>query len=117
LEWWCEQYPTAVSAHTTHTQELPLHCYLASKGREEGSRETAINIPPKQPYDNDDLYFLAVQFMAEQHPNALNCANQKGWSLLHVAALQDAPLDMVYYLLCQNLGALLPTIVVFAGLP
>jgi len=32
LEWWCEQYPAVIHARTTHTQDLPLHCYLSSLG-------------------------------------------------------------------------------------
>jgi len=81
LELWCKQHPTVVSARTTHTHELPLHCYLASSGTSMG---TVTN-------DHHE-YFLAMQFLVEKHPDALDCTNQMGLLWLHLAALQDAAL-------------------------
>jgi len=105
LEWWCEQYPTVVSARTSHTQELPLHCYLDPRGTD-GSRETAIDVPHEQNCDDDNSYLSAVQFLVGKYPDALNCANRIGWLPLHLAAMQDVALDMLFYLLCQNPGGL-----------
>jgi len=95
LEWWCEQYPAVVRARTTHTPGFPLHCYL--KGTQ-GS-ETATNAQPEQ---SDDSCLSAVQFLVEKHPDALTCPNRRGWLPFQVAALHDAPLDVVFYLICEN---------------
>jgi len=95
LEWWCKQYPAVVSARTTHTHGFPLHCYLRGT---QGS-ETATNDQPKH---SDESYLSAVQFLVEKHPDALTCPNRRGWLPFQVAALHDAPLDVVFYLICEN---------------
>ncbi len=105
LKWWCKQYPTVVSAHTMRTQELPLHCYLSSSSGIEGSRETATTSDRLQHCD-DDSYLSAVQFLVEKHPGALDCTNRMGWLPFQVAALNNVALSVVFYLLCQNPGAL-----------
>jgi len=48
----------------------------------------------------------AVQFLVEQYPGAVTCTDQMGWIPFHLAALQDAALDVVFYLICQHPGAL-----------
>jgi len=65
LKWWCEHYPASASACTTHTQELPLHCYLSSKGTEnrEAVRDAHCN----------NSFFSAVQYLVQKHPSGLNC--------------------------------------------
>jgi len=106
LEWWCEQYPAIASVRTTHTHELPLHCYLSSIVTE--SEETAWkSFWDYQFYCGNDAYLSAVQFLVEKHPDALNCTNRMGWLPVHVAALRGASLDVLYYLVCQNPVALL----------
>jgi len=51
-------------------------------------------------------YLAAVQFLVEKHPSAVNCTNRMGWLPFHVATFHDANLDIMFYLLCQNPGAM-----------
>jgi len=54
----------------------------------------------------DKSYLSAVKFLVDKHPGALNCSNRMGWLPFHVAALQDVALDVLFYLICQDPGAL-----------
>jgi len=96
-----------VSAVTIHTQELPLHCYLSLKETE--CRETSID---DQHDHSDASYLSAVQFLVEKHPSALTCTDRMGLLAFHVAAPHDAALEVLFYVLCQNPGAVQQT-----GLP
>jgi len=87
LEWWCEQYPEVVSTYTTDTQESPLHCYLFSS--------TSNNV-------NKKSYFSAVQFLVEKYPAALHRTNRMGLLPYHVAAMQDADMNVLFYLACRT---------------
>jgi len=97
LKWWCEQYPTVISARTSHTHEMPLHCFLSSTGTK--GRETATD---DQLEDCEDIDLSALQYLVEKHPDALTCTNRMGWLPFHLAALHDLDLDVVFYLICQN---------------
>jgi len=104
LEWWCEQYPAIASVRTTHTHELPLHCYLSSTATEKSEKAASVE---QRRQCNDACYLSAVQLLVEQHPDALNSMNRMGCLPFHAAALHGASLDVLYYLVCQNPGALL----------
>jgi len=91
LEWWYKRYPKVVSTYTKDTHASPLHYYLASNNTSGVSR---------------DSYFSAVQFLVEKHPDALHCMNHMGLLPFHVAAINDADLDVLFYLACQKPEAL-----------
>jgi len=44
------------------------------------------------------LSFLStVMYLTEQNAAAVRSVNRMGWLPLHVAAMHDAPLDMLFY--------------------
>ncbi len=47
-----------------------------------------------------------MQFLVEKHPHAVCKLNRMGMLPFHVAALNQAPLDALFYLACQNPEAL-----------
>jgi len=42
-------------------------------------------------------YSSAVIYLAEQYPVAIRSTNRMGWLPLHVAAIHNAPLDVLFY--------------------
>jgi len=48
-----------------------------------------------------------VQFLVEKHPDALCTPNIMGMLPFHVAAVHQAPLNVLFYLACQDPEALL----------
>jgi len=93
LEWWCEQYPNVVGTYTKDTDASPLHYYLCSSPRTSDGK-------------NRDSYFSAVKFLVEKHPDALHHMNHKKLLPFHVAAMNNADLDVLFYLACQKPEAL-----------
>jgi len=116
LEWWCQQYPTIIRTRTTHTHELPLHCYLSSSSTTTGTTTTTGQEAASQNHDpmeqrcddadSDSYFLLAVQFLVEKYPGAVTCTDRMGWLPFQVAALHDAALDVVFFLIGQHPGAL-----------
>jgi len=97
LEWWFEKYPTLASAQTIDTQELPLHIYLYYSGTED--YDDTID---EELQNCDDGYLSAVKFLTEKHEDAVNFPNRLGWLPVHVAFLQNAPMDVVFYFVSRN---------------
>ncbi len=119
LEWWCQQYPTIISTRTIHTHELPLHCYLSSSSTTTTGTGTTTttdqeaasqNQDPMEQHgddlDSDSDFLLAVQFLVEKYPDAVTCTDRMGWLPFQVAALHNAALDVVFFLIGQHPGAL-----------
>jgi len=75
----------------TNTGDTLLHCYLSS---------------PQGELNKTTKWFLGMQFLVEKHPHAVCKLNQMGMLPFHVAALNQAPLDALFYLACQNPEAL-----------
>jgi len=92
LKWWLEQYTDSIHTVTTDSGDSPLHCYLSSR---------AISVFSHTVEDNSD-YFSAVQYLVAQQPSALYHPNKMGFLPLHLAAMHDDSLDVVFYLARQN---------------
>jgi len=98
MKWWWKKFPDIVQEITTYTGDTSLHCYALSTF-------AAPNAP-----DSDkqrQQRYLAMQFLVERHPDAVRKMNRKGMLPFHVAAVHQAPLDVLFYLACQNTEALL----------
>jgi len=78
--------------------DTPLHCYLYHDHHTQRKQ---------RPKHHEALFLSAVTFLVEQHAAALRKPNRHGWLPLHVAALQNVPLDVVFYLARQNPESLL----------
>jgi len=98
LEWLCQHSPKAACTCTTDTNNSPLHCYLTSKA----AVSTTTAITTENSVDLQQETFLsAVEFLVEQYPVSLRIPNRFGWFPFHVAIINDAPLDALFYLGCQ----------------
>jgi len=96
LRWWLEECPNAICAPTTDTGDYPLHCYLVSSTIiTTTSNKTGLSI-------QQSLFWSTVIYLAEHYPGAISSTNRMGWHLLHLAVIRDAPLDVIFYLLCQS---------------
>jgi len=80
LNWWWKKYPDIVQLITEDTRDTPLHCYLSSA------------------YGQKQWFFLAVQFLVGKCSNALRTTNKMGMLPWHIAAIHQAPLDILFYL-------------------
>jgi len=98
LKWWWRKFPDIVQVITQDTGDTSLHCYSSST-------YAALNAPNS--HRERQQRFLAMQFLAEKHPDALRKLNRMGMLPFHVAAVHQAPLDVLFYLACRNPEALL----------
>ncbi len=96
LNWWWKKCPDVVLVITMDTGDTSLHCYL--------SASHTLNAAS---HGQRQQYFLAIQFLVEKHPDALHSINKRGMLPFQMAAICQAPLDVLFYLACQNPGALL----------
>jgi len=92
LECLVKQSPGVIRMATMDTKDSLLHCYFSS------TRRTTTTSDKQQ----HDWCWSTMTYLVELHPEALNCPNRGGWLPLHIAAMQDAPLDMLYYLTRRN---------------
>ena len=97
LKWWLQHYPDAINTLTTDTSDSPLHCCLSSQ-------TIATDYMPAEDIASD--YLSAVKYLVEQQPSALCHANQMGFLPLHVSAMHNVPLELLFYLMQQNPGAI-----------
>jgi len=115
--WLAEKYPTALRTCTTDTMDSPLHCYLSSS-----TTTTATTVPNTITHEmtrHDDhvacqpspllpMYsFSTVQYLVKHYPTALHRANQLGWLPIHLAAMNNASLTILFYIACHNPESLL----------
>jgi len=105
LTWWWEINPEVAQVTTTDTCATPLHCFLSST-------QTAFDemtSPWRERYCSAQRqrYFSAMQFLVEKYPDAVCKINQMGMLPFHVAAVHQAPLDVLFFLACRNPEALL----------
>jgi len=105
LQWCVEKYPDAIQTLTTDTRDTPLHCYLSSWS----SIPIALMIPATTTSHWEMTQkakrkksFKAVQFLIKKHEAALHSPNREGFLPLHVAAMCDAPLDILFHLAHGN---------------
>jgi len=80
------------------TGDTSLHCYLLAS---HAAHKAATS--HRQP----QWYFLAIQFLVGKHPDALHSINRMDMLPFHMAAVHQAPLDVLFYLACQYPEALL----------
>jgi len=95
LKWWWKKCPEVIKLITMDTGDTLLHCYLSSAAL------SALTSHRKK------QCFSTVQFLLEKHPDALRATNRMGWLPFHMAAVHQAPLEVLFYLVCQNPEALL----------
>jgi len=110
LLWLGEKYPDALRTRTTDTLDSPLHCYLSFW---EAVLNTTANATPYNEYmASQSSYwpvysFSTVRYLVKQYPAALNMANRLGWLPIHLAAMHNAPLTILFYLARRNPESLL----------
>jgi len=105
---WCEmQYPDAIRLSTTDMADTPLHCYLSSWSYNRNTLATTgttdnMTLTTRDMIDIETKrmksLLLAVQYLIKKHRVALYRRNRQGYLPLHVAAMCDAPLDVLFYL-------------------
>jgi len=76
------------------TGDTSLHCYLSSPHALLNGRKSHRSL-------------WTVQLLVEKHPDALRITNRIGMLPFHMAAVHQAPLDVLFYLACRNPEALL----------
>jgi len=100
ISWWLEeQCPDAIRLHTIDTNDTPLHCYLSPPIRRTAAGKKRHRIDG-QPLSESDL--STVEYFVSRYPEALLIHNQSGWLPLYLAALNDAPLDVLFFLTQQS---------------
>jgi len=99
LKWWLEQVPDAISMPTADTGDFPLHCYLSLSCTTIASTSTTTEaeLSTSMQQTSSDTS-AAVIYLAKQYPAAMRSTNRRGWLPLHLAAIHDAPLDVLFYL-------------------
>jgi len=45
--------------------------------------------------------FAELCYLAERYPAAIRSTNRRGWLPMHLAAMYDAPLGVLFYLVCE----------------
>jgi len=100
---WCEnRYPDAVHTLTMDTSDTPLHCYLSSRS----SNQTNLTTPATNMRRATTRHMIrakpkklsAIEYLIKKHRDALHSPNRHGFLPLHVAAMCDVPLDILFYL-------------------
>jgi len=105
LRWCWKQYPEAIRITTIVTEDTLLHCYLSFTGITALEKTAPAYTGCTKQHDHKYVW-SAVRFLVKQYPAALYSRNQQGLLPLHVAAMHDAPLDILLYLAQQNPGSL-----------
>jgi len=98
LKWWSKKCLDIVQAITADTSNTVLHCYLLSPQAAHNRMKS---------HSQRQWYFLAAQVLVGKYPDALHKINRMGMLLFHVAAVHDAPLDVLFFFACQNPEVLL----------
>jgi len=112
LQWCVEKYADAAHMFTIDTRDTPLHCYLSSWSSNKTAFINATTITSTTSHRiqaKHKLSLSAVQFLIEQHMPSLSSPNKQGFLPLHVAAMCDVPLDILFYLACEYPESLLGT--------
>ncbi len=86
LECLVQQCPQVIHMVTKDMKDSLLHCYFSST-RRTTSHDLHLN-----------WSWSTITYLVEVHPEALNYPNRRGWLPIHIAAMHDAPLDMLFYL-------------------
>jgi len=108
LKWWWKISPDIMEAITTDTGDTALHCYLSSPHIASDEIMTSPWQRRKRQFSGPrKRSFSAMQFLVEKYPDAVRKINRMGMLPFHVAALHQAPLDVLFYLACRNPEALL----------
>jgi len=89
LKFWWQQSPDAFCISTKDTDDTPLHCYLSSYYERSAT-------------DTSNM-MSCVEFLVERHHAAFLSPNRMGYLPIHIAAMVDAPLDMIF-----NIASLYP---------
>jgi len=95
------QRPEGIRMRTTDTNDTSLHCYLSSPNRRTATEETRPRDDPQQ-QPLADLDLNTVKDLVRRYPLALLIRNRSGWLPLYVAALNDAPVDVLFFLTQQS---------------
>jgi len=101
LEWWLKQYPQLAGTPLAETNDYPLHCYV--------SHVAQSGLTPWRKQEKEE-YLSTVEYLVKAHPAALRIANRGGWLPLHLAAMNDAPLNVIFYLARQHPECMIPVI-------
>jgi len=113
LQWCAQQNPDALHTSTMDTADTPLHCYLSSWSLfnhnvlATGAATTSTTMMATRNHVGNQIKhsmisLSAVEFLVEEHRAALLSPNQQGFLPLHVAVMCGAPLDVLFYLACEN---------------
>jgi len=103
LEWWLSRSPHLVHMRMAETSDYPLHCYASHVARELPNYDHFLEQQQKQQQE----HLSGIQYLVEAYPAALRHPNRLGWLPLHLAAMHDAPLSVVFYLARQHPECLL----------
>jgi len=106
--WVSAKYPEALRTCTTDTMDSPLHCYLSSSTTTTISTTTTVPQKTTSAMAHDyvanqssplPMYsFSTVQYLVKQNPAALHSENRSGWLPIHLAAVNNVPIDILFYL-------------------
>jgi len=110
FEWWLEQCPEAISRRTTDTGDFPLHCFLSSSSMTSTSTTTTemeLSINTQQTSSDT---FAELCYLAERYPAAMRSTNRNGWLPLHLAAMSDAPLGVLFFLVREFPESVMPPV-------
>jgi len=107
LKGWLEEYPNAISTPTMDTGSFPLHCYLSSSkminiitsSTMDTELSTTATTTQQTSSSSSSFDPSAAIYLVEQYPAVICRTNRMGCLPLHVAAIHDAPLDVLFYLL------------------
>jgi len=125
LWWLMEQYPNVLRTCTTDTMDFPLHCYLSSSTITRTT--TTSNSVPNSTTSGTTMTqnfsyvtgqgssmwlwsrysFLMVWYLVKQYPAVLGIANRTRWLPIHLVALHDVPLNILFYLASYHPKSLL----------
>jgi len=94
VKWWLKNHPEVIKVITMDTGDTLLHCYLSSPHALLNGRKSHRSL-------------LTVQLLLENHPDALCITDRMGMLPFHMAGVHQAPLNVLFYLACQNPDALL----------
>jgi len=108
--WVAEKYPDALRTCTTDTMDSPLHCYLSLSTTRTTTTTTAsvhLNTTTSAMTHDDGVSSQSssplpiVQYLVKEYPVALHSANRSGWLPIHLAAMKDVTIDILFYLARQ----------------
>jgi len=99
-----DQYPDAAQTLTMDTSDSPLHCYFSSwsSSNQINLTTATTNMTTSTTTTSHTIRakptLSAVQYLIKKHRDALHSPNRHGFLPLHVAAMCDVPLDILFYL-------------------